>query len=477
VSLLPVRWRLTLAFAVVIAVVLVATGLFVHGRLASSLDGSIDRGLRSRATDIATLAQQSDTALSESSSEDSAPHVPALAQLVNAAGQVTDRTPGLPARPLLGRSALAQARTGQQVMREIRLGDDRVRLIGEAVRAQDQRLIVIVGQSLEDRARALDNLAGVLLIGGPAALLLASLAGYLLTGAALAPVEAMRRRAAEISADDLGQRLPGAGGDDELGRLGRTLNEMLERVDAAVARERTFVADASHELRSPLAMLRTELELLGRERPTGAALQRAVGSAIEETDRLSHLADDLLLLARADERRLALDAHAVPAVELLQAAADRAGDRRVVLDGGDGGDGGTILADRVRVGQALDNLLANALRYADREVLLLAQRRDGSVELHVLDDGPGFPVGFLPRAWERFTRVEAGRTEDGAGLGLAIVRTIAELHGGRTGAANRADGGADVWLELPAALPARSTPTATPAIAPPRDPDRAGSRA
>jgi signal transduction histidine kinase len=474
VSLLPVRWRLTLAFAVVIAVVLVATGLFVHGRLASNLDASIDRGLRSRATDIATLAQQSDTALSESSREDSAPHVPALAQLVNAAGQVTDRTPGLPARPLLGRSALAQARTGQRVIREIRLGDDRVRLIGEAVRAQDQRLIVIVGQSLEDRARALDNLAGVLLIGGPAALLLASLAGYLLTGAALAPVEAMRRRAAEISADDLGQRLPGAGGDDELGRLGRTLNEMLERVDAAVARERTFVADASHELRSPLAMLRTELELLGRERPTGAALQRAVGSAIEETDRLSHLADDLLLLARADERRLALDAHAVPAVELLQAAADRAGDRRVVLDGGDGG---TILADRVRVGQALDNLLANALRYADREVLLLAQRRDGSVELHVLDDGPGFPVGFLPRAWERFTRVEAGRTEDGAGLGLAIVRTIAELHGGRTGAANRADGGADVWLELPAALPARSTPTATPAIAPPRDPDRAGSRA
>ncbi|MEA2231043.1 MAG: hypothetical protein QOD83_859, partial [Solirubrobacteraceae bacterium] len=404
-SLLPVRWRLTLAFAAVIAVVLVATGLFVHGRLASNLDASIDRGLRSRATDIATLAQQSDTALSESGREDSAPHVPALAQLVNAAGQVTDRTPGLPAWPLLGRSALAQARTGQRVMREIRLGDDRVRLIGEAVRAQDQRLIVIVGQSLEDRARALDDLAGVLLIGGPAALLLASLAGYLLTGAALAPVEAMRRRAAEISADDLGQRLPGAGGDDELGRLGRTLNEMLERVDAAVARERTFVADASHELRSPLAMLRTELELLGRERPTGAALQRAVGSAIEETDRLSHLADDLLLLARADERRLALDAHAVPAVELLQAAADRAGDRRVVVDGGDGA---TILADRVRVGQALDNLLANALRYADREVLLLAQRRDGSVELHVLDDGPGFPVGFLPRAWERFTRVEAG---------------------------------------------------------------------
>ncbi len=455
---LPVRWRLTLAFAVVIAVVLAATGLFIHGRLASNLDASIDRSLRSRAADVAALAQQSESGLSEAATEGGpGQHAPALAQLVNASGRVMDRTAGLPAQPLLDARSLARARSGHRVMRETRLRGGRVRLLAEPLRAQDQRLVVIVGQSLEDRARALDNLTGVLLIGGPAALLLALLAGYMLTGAALAPVEAMRHRAAEISADDLGRRLPAAGGDDELGRLGRTLNEMLERVDRAVARERTLVADASHELRSPLAMLRTELELLGRERPTGAALQRAVRSAIEETDRLSRLANDLLLLARADDRQLAVHPQPVPAVELMRAAVERAGDPRVAIDAvGDA----TVLVDRARTGQALDNMLANARRYAHREILLMARPRDGSVELHVLDDGPGFPVEFLSRAWERFARADAGRTQDGAGLGLAIVRTIAELHGGSAGAANRAHGGADVWIELPAApsTPAISEP-------------------
>jgi signal transduction histidine kinase len=228
---------------------------------------------------------------------------------------------------------------------------------------------------------------------------------------------------------------------------------MLERVDNAVARERTLVADASHELRSPLAVLRTELELLGRERPTGEALQQAVGSAIEETDRLSRLADDLLLLARADDRQLGLRTHAVPAVELLQASADRAADPRVVVEGGPCEI--VVLADRARVGQALDNMLANAQRYARQRIVLTVNTVGERVELHVLDDGPGFPAAFLPRAWERFARADAGRTEDGAGLGLAIVRTIAQLHGGSTGAANRASGGADVWIALPgAAAPA-----------------------
>jgi two-component system OmpR family sensor kinase len=175
---LPVRWRLTLAFAAVIAVVLVATGLFVHGRLAASLDDSIDRGLHSRAADVAALAQQSESGLSESGTEGSAPRIPALAQLVDASGHVMDRTPGLPARPLLTPGALARARSGHRVVRQTRLGDEGVRLLAEPVRAQDQQLVVIVGASLEDRARALDNLTGVLLIGGPAALLLARWRGF-----------------------------------------------------------------------------------------------------------------------------------------------------------------------------------------------------------------------------------------------------------------------------------------------------------
>jgi signal transduction histidine kinase len=461
---LPVRWRLTLAFAAVIAVVLTATGLFVHGRLASNLDASIDRNLSSRAADVSALAQQSERGLSEADGDGTARRgVPALAQLIDARGRVVDRTPGLPARPLLTPSQLARARSGRVDIRETSLGDERVRVVAEPVRAQDQPMVVVVGESLEERAHALDNLTGQLLIGGPAALLLASLAGYLLTGAALSPVEAMRRRAAEFSVHDLGKRLPAAGGDDELGRLGRTLNELLERVDTAMARERTFVADASHELRSPLAILRTELEMLGREKPAGAALQRAVGSAIEETDRVSRLADDLLLLGRAADRQLAIRPQPLRAGELLQAAADRAGDERVVVD--PAGTAG-VLADPGRVAQALDNLVANARRYAGEQIRLSAHVRGDAVELHVLDDGPGFPPGFLPRAWERFARADAGRTEDGTGLGLSIVRTIAELHGGSSGAANRPTGGADVWIALPAAAAAGPADAEVPANAP-----------
>jgi signal transduction histidine kinase len=230
---------------------------------------------------------------------------------------------------------------------------------------------------------------------------------------------------------------------------------MLARIQEAVARERTFVSDASHELRSPLAALRTELELMARENPTGEALADASRSAIEETDRLARLADDLLLLSRADDHRFALARHSVPAADLAHEAAERMR-RRAAVDAPDvtvAGDGGLAVdVDRERVAQALDNMLDNALRHASHGVEMTSQARNGRVEIHVLDDGPGFPPDFLPHAWERFSRADPARTDGGAGLGLSIVRTIAELHGGDAGAANRPAGGADVWISLPHSL-------------------------
>ena len=452
---LAVRWRLTAAFAAVMAVVLTATGLFVYQRQATNLDQAINRALRARAADIAALAQQSDTGLSDARPQGGRANGAGLAQLIDPSGRVLDRTPGLPGRPLLAPAALAAARRGATVVIDVRLvGDQPVRLLAEPVRAQDQKLVMVVGQSLEERNLALSDLRDVLLVGGPIALVLASLAGYLLTGAALRPVEMMRRQAANISATDLDQRLPPAGGNDELGRLGRTLNEMLTRIHASVQRERTLVSDASHELRTPLAVLRTELELIGRERPTGAALQSAISSAIDEVDRLVQLADDLLLLARADDHQLAIAPSRLAASELLHQAAARArrhpnaARTQITVEAPDDAE---VLADQDRAAQAIDNLLANALRHTNTHVHLSARPNGAFVTLHVIDDGPGFPPDFLPHAWDRFARADTARTEDGAGLGLAIARTIAEAHHGQAHATNTPAGGADVWITLPIA--------------------------
>ncbi|MHB8691058.1 MAG: sensor histidine kinase [Solirubrobacteraceae bacterium] len=450
---IAVRWRLTAAFAAVMAVVLTATGLFVYERQATNLDQTINHALGARAADVAALAQQSDTGLRDARASGHAGSA-GLAELIASSGRVLDHTQGTPARPLLGQAAIAAVRRGATVMIDARLASQPVRLLAERVRAQDQTLVLIVGQSLQQRNLALSNLAGVLLLGGPLALLLASVAGYLLTGAALRPVEAMRRRAESISAADADQRLPAAAANDELGRLGRTLNEMLARIDASMQRERAFVSDASHELRTPLTILRTELELIGRERPTGEALQSAVASAIEETDRLSQLSEDLLLLSRADDHQLAIAPGRLSAAELLRCAADRArrhpqsAEKQIHVDERDDAE---VLADRDRAGQAIDNLLTNALRYAHTQVELSLHRNGTFVELHVTDDGPGFPTEFLPHAWERFARADAARVADGAGLGLSIVRAIATAHGGQAHAANASPGGADVWITLPSA--------------------------
>jgi len=319
------------------------------------------------------------------------------------------------------------------------------------LRAQDQTLVGVVGQSLQERTNALSGLRDVLLLGGPAALLLTSLAGYAVIGAALRPVETMRRQAGEFSADGLDQRLAGPIAHDELGRLRETLNEMLDRVYTSVGRERAFVANASHELRSPISTLRAELELVGRESPSGVALQSAVGSAIEETDRLARLADDLLLLARVDEDGIPIATESILVPELLrevQFQAQLLPSVHVVEIVIGACSPVTVSGDRNLLTLALQNLVINGVRHATTKVELRAEVHEDTVELHVLDDGPGFAEDFLPEAWERFSRASAGRTEPGLGLGLAITRAVARAHRGTTHAANRAGAGADVWLSL-----------------------------
>jgi signal transduction histidine kinase len=262
----------------------------------------------------------------------------------------------------------------------------------------------------------------------------------------------MRARAADITASKPGQRLPVPEARDELSRLASTLNEMLARLEAAFEHERRFVDDASHELRTPLTMLRTELELALRQRRSRAELEAALQSAAEETEWLNRLADDLLLIARSDQGRLPVRPQQLDTREVLDTVAERFGataaahGRQIVVAPGQSI---PVVADRMRLEQALGNLVANALRYGAGGVGLRAAVEDGTVELHVTDDGRGFAPDFIPRAFDRFSRADAVRATGGSGLGLAIVALIAEAHGGSAGVANRPTGGADAWIALP----------------------------
>jgi two-component system, OmpR family, sensor kinase len=449
---LPIRLRLTLAFAVAMAVVLVAAGLFLYLRLGAALDRTIDRSLLGRADDVTALVRAAGSGLRQAPGPGLVEQEESFAQVLAPDGAVLDSTPGLRDRRLLSGPELARAtRTIVLVDRPpFPDSDDPLRLLATPVQAEGGPVVVVVGTSTEERVEALESLLRQLLLGGPIVLAVASLLGYGLAAAALRPVDSMRREAEAVSATAPGRRLPLPQGDDEIVRLGATLNTMLDRLEAALARERRFVSDASHELRTPLAAFRTELELaLRRPRPPGE-LEAALRSAAEETERLSRLAEDLLVLVRADGGGLPVHRERLPAAQLLArvreryaAQATEAG-REIEVEA----DGVELFADRLRAEQALGNLVDNALRYGHGEVQLAALRGNGGVELHVRDRGPGFPPEFLDLAFDRFTRADPSRHGPGAGLGLAIVEVIAHAHGGTAHAANR-DTGADVWVELP----------------------------
>jgi heavy metal sensor kinase len=452
VSRLPIRLRLTLAFAVAMAAVLAATGAILYLRLASSLDEAIDEGLQARASEVAALFGQSESSLRDGGLVDQDER---FVQVLDPDGRIVDATPQVGEKPLLGPDQLSRAAQGGAVSVErsdVAGIEGPARLLALAADSPDGTVVILVGASLEERDEALRGLLGELVVILPAALLLASLLGYLLARAALRTVESMRAEAAAISAAEPGRRLPLPTSRDEVSRLGETLNDMLERLESALERERSFVADASHELRTPLALLKAELELALRRPRSPAELEQALRSAAAETDRLAQLAEDLLILARSDQGRLPLRRAPVPARDILSGVAERfkrraeTAGRTIEVDAPDRLD---VLADAVRLEQALGNLVENALRHGRGSVRLCAEKRDGYVELHVLDEGAGLPSEFIPRAFERFTRADEARAGGGAGLGLAIAEVIASAHGGSAHAAGRTGGGADVWLLIP----------------------------
>lgn len=452
---LPIRLRLAAGFAVVMALVLGTTGVFVYERTAGDLDSQIDRELAARLAGVVAIVRDDGDDLGDPN-EDPLDRVDAegVVQVIGPDGEVADATAEQLTRdPLADATTLTDLVRGDLARIEIRPPalDERFRIVAAQVLDDGVRYRVLVGATLDERDQALSSLSRLLLIGGPFALMLASLAGYGVAVGALRPVEAMRLRAAEITDRDLGQRLPVPSSRDEIAGLGTTLNQMLDRLEAGLERERRFVADASHELRTPLATLKAELDLAlsrGRSREELAA---ALSSAAEETNRLVRLAEDLLVIARADEGRLPIQIETIDVGELLQRVGSRFATRadakgRVAIEASPGL---PVEGDRVRLEQALSNLVDNALRYGEGTITLLARKSGGSVELHVTDEGAGLPDSLLTTAHQRFSRADHVRSRGGAGLGLAIVEAIAIAHAGSARIRNVPGRGVDAWLVIP----------------------------
>jgi len=449
---LPIRAKLTLAYAAAIAVVLSGIGLFLYSNFKSGLDASLNTTLNARADDVAAVVRQEGVAGLRR-------HRALLVggdlatQVLDPQGRVVFSTSSVDRGPLVSPARVRAARAGNLYIDRA----ERERFLVR--RNPGGRSVLVVRASLEQRERALELLSGALLVGGGLTLIVAAFAGYALARAVVRPMEAMREAAAAISDVDPGARLPLPLAEDEVHRLGVTLNGMLERLEHARDREREFFSDASHELRTPLTILKTEVEIALRKENPPEALRAALRVAGAETDRLINLAEDLLLVARSDAGAMELDRHALPASTVIEGVERRfrvraraSGRELTVL----AADDLTLDVDGPRIEQALSNLVENALRHGSGGVGIVARASNGHAELHVLDDGPGVPPGFIPHAFERFSRARTGRTGDGTGLGLTIVQLIAQAHGGQAGIANRPSGGADAWLELPVRPPQQS---------------------
>jgi signal transduction histidine kinase len=466
VSRLPIRVRLTAAFALAMVLVLAAAGLFVYLRLKDDIDESVDAGLAARAAAVAGSGE-AEAAEPEEAEE-------GFAQVLRRSGEVLEEVGGARG-PVLTAAERAQAGAGGtvEVERDVPGIEGAVRIVAGPVTAEagaagdatggtagdvptTDLAVFAVGQSLDDRDETLSGVVASFAIGGPIAVLLASILGYGLATAGLRPVEAMRRRAREVSLAHDGERLPLPAAHDEVRRLGETLNEMLDRLRRSFDRERRFVADASHELRTPVAVIRAELDAALRAGGHDEQVREALVAALEECDHLTQLSEDLLVVARAAEGELPMRREPIELRSLLEGVRARFGDRAREHGRGlrvEGGDGMRIAADDLRLRQALGNLVDNALRHGAGDVVLRARRSEagGGVELEVADDGPGFDQELAGRAFERFARGDAARTRGGTGLGLAIVRAIAEAHGGGARIVTDGEAGATVRLWLPAA--------------------------
>ncbi len=428
-------------------VVLAALGAFVYIGVGRAMLSTTDIALRVQADDSSRHVDVGEDPLDRDALESAT-----IAEEFSATGTATysSRTFGAPLLSTADVERVARGTTIKTFAHPPALAGP-WRILAFPVKTPSGTVVVAIGRSAGERAETLDHLKHGFLLAVPAALLAATIAGYLLAASALRPVEEMRRRAQAISASTPDSRLPVPAARDEVRRLAETLNDMLDRLQDSFEHERRFLADASHELRTPLALLQTELDLALRRPRSPAELEDALRSAAEETVRLTRLAEDLLLLARSDQGELTVRPETLSARALLEECVGRfqarveASGRSLTIEPGEDI---TLSGDPLRIEQGLSNLLENAFTHGTGNVTVAAEAEGAMVAFHVRDHGPGFPAGFADRAFDRFTRADEARSTSGTGLGLAIVAAIARAHGGKA-EIRPGTVGADIALVLP----------------------------
>jgi signal transduction histidine kinase len=328
--------------------------------------------------------------------------------------------------------------------------------ISRTVDTPSGQLTVTAAAPVDQVARSVDALRGKLVIGLPAVIALVAAVAWVLVGRALRPVDAIRAEVDEISASTMHRRVPEPDTDDEVGRLARTMNAMLGRLDAGATQQRQFVSDASHELRSPVAAIRAGLEV-ARRRPDRADWPAVADTALAEEARLEALLDDLLLLAAHDEN--GADGYRPAPVDLgALAIAEAQRPRPVpveVVFWPDEAQVVTVDGDTGELDRAISNLIDNATHFATSMVHITLSSDHDTTRVVVDDDGPGIPPPDRERVFERFTRLDDGRARNhgGSGLGLAVVRSIVARHHGRVRVDDSPLGGARFVVEFPAGTP------------------------
>jgi signal transduction histidine kinase len=312
------------------------------------------------------------------------------------------------------------------------------------------RLTVIVARSLEVVAEASDTLKAELAVAMPLLLLVIGALTWRVVGRALSPVDAIRAEVEAISSRELHRRVSEPPGSDEISRLASTMNRMLARLEAGRLRERRFVSDASHELRSPVATIRQHAEV-AMSHPEQTDTRELAEIVLDEDARLQRLVEDLLLLSRIDEGTLELRGEPVDLDDLLFEEAERLrGATHLRIDVG-GVSAGRVLGDGEQLGRLIRNLTDNAARHTHTTIALSLAERDGEVVLRVDDDGAGVDDDERERIFDRFVRLDEARDRDsgGSGLGLAIVREVAAFHGGTVDVVDGHLGGTGFEVRFP----------------------------